>query len=100
MGYDSSSSAAAIALVVASGALFAVLYVRDRGVFQAVGAHAAFALSAGAGLRGGFVEVTWSSGLLTSGPPAQGAPAWVAAATCAGLAVAIGMAMRGRSRAW
>jgi hypothetical protein len=88
------ASAASVTLVVASGLLFAALWRRGRGAFQAVGAHAAFTLLAGAGLRGGALEVTWSSGLLAPGVRAQGAPAWAAAAVCAGLALVVASAAR------
>ncbi len=84
------SSPASVALVVASGLLFAVLWRRDRGAFQAVGAHAAVALLAGVGLRGGLIEVTWASGLLGAGTHAQGAPAWVAAIGCLAIALVVG----------
>jgi membrane protease YdiL (CAAX protease family) len=73
-------SAAAVALAVANGALFAMLYVRLRGAWAAVGAHAAWATVTEILARGTFFEVRWTSGELATGEMANGPPAWIGAA--------------------
>jgi hypothetical protein len=96
MALERGAGLASIALVVASGLLFASLWRRERGAFAAVGAHAAFVFVAGPGLRGGLVDVTFAGGVLSAGPTAQGAPAWVAAALFVVLAVVVARRPEGR----
>ncbi|MRG92778.1 type II CAAX prenyl endopeptidase Rce1 family protein [Polyangium spumosum] len=78
----------ALVLTAAQGGLYAVLWARTGVAWASVAAHAGFTLLAGAGLRGGLVDVTWKSGLLGDGPRARGAVALVAAAVAVGLAFA------------
>ena len=70
----------AIVLAIANGALFGALYVRTRGAWAAVGAHAAWAMVVDVAARGGLFEIRWANGELASGDMAVGGPAWVAAA--------------------
>jgi uncharacterized protein len=69
---------AALALAIASGWLFASLWERDRGAWAAVGAHAAWALLLGSVIHGGVLDLAWTTGELTVGASAAGAPAWIA----------------------
>ncbi len=80
---------AAVALAVASGWLFAVLWTRDRGAWAAVGAHAAWLMLLGSVIHGGLFDLDWTAGELAAGAHAAGRPAWLAAATLAAVAVAL-----------
>jgi hypothetical protein len=71
---------AALALAVASGWLFASLWEKDRGAWAAVGAPAAWVLLLGSVLHGGVVDLAWTTGELTVGASAAGAPTWIACA--------------------
>jgi uncharacterized protein len=65
-------------LVAAShGVLFAMLWARTNAAWAPVSAHAAWVFLAGVGLRGGFFEVSWTSGMLADGARARGLPALV-----------------------
>lgn len=79
----------AIALAVGSGLLFAALWQKQRGAWAAVGAHAAWIFFVSAGLRGGLLDVTWTQGSLAAGARSHGGPAWLAAAVCAALGLAV-----------
>jgi hypothetical protein len=82
------TSPAAVALAAGSGLLFATLWQRDQGAFAAVGAHSALVLFTGALLRGGLLDATFARGsVITLGPRAAGAPAWLAAGTAVALAI-------------
>jgi hypothetical protein len=83
-----SVSAGAIALAITSGFFFALLWQRFRGAWAAVGAHAFWVFLIGAALRGGFIDVAWSSGSLTSGGRSTGGAAWLAAGVFALLSAA------------
>jgi hypothetical protein len=84
----------AVALALASGWLYAVLWRRYRSAWAAIGAHAAFAFLAGPGLRGAILDVTFAAGSLADGPKASGAPTWLAALGCAALALGLGLRRR------
>jgi membrane protease YdiL (CAAX protease family) len=82
---------AALALAVVSGWLFAALWDRDRGAWAAVGAHAAWVLLLGSVTHGGVLDLAWTTGELTVGASAAGAPAWAA---CAVLVAAAAILLR------
>jgi hypothetical protein len=84
------SSPGAVVLALASGWLFARIWQRGHGAWEAVGAHAAWAFCAGPLLRGGLVDVTWAHGLLSPGPRAEGTAAYLASAIC--VAMVLGQA--------
>ncbi len=89
----------ALALALASGWTYAMLWRLGRGAWAAVSAHGAYALLGGAGLRGGLVDVTFAAGSLSEGPKAAGAPAWLAAIAFAAAAGVLTWRERaGRSR--
>ena len=71
------------------GLVFAALWMRDRGAWGAIGAHAVWLLLLGSVLHGGLLNLDWSNGDLVTGAHASGAPAWLAAIVpvVAGLAV-------------
>jgi hypothetical protein len=83
-----SVSIGAVALAITSGFFFALLWQRFRGAWAAVGAHAFWVFLISAALRGGFVDVAWSSGSLTSGGRSTGGAAWLAAGVFALLSAA------------
>ena len=82
-------SAAAVALAVGSGWLFATLWQRDGGAWAAVGAHAAWLLLIGSLLHGGLFDVDWTTGNLALGASSAGAPAWLTAAVLVVAAIAV-----------
>lgn len=73
-------SAAAIALALASGWLFATLWQHERSGWAAAGAHAGWALFTGSILHGGLFDADWTTGNLSIGSGSSGAPAWLATA--------------------
>ena len=83
-----SVSIGAVVLAITSGFFFALLWQRFRGAWAAVGAHAFWVFLISAALRGGFVDVAWSSGSLMSGGRSTGGAAWLAAGVFALLAAA------------
>jgi membrane protease YdiL (CAAX protease family) len=83
-----SVSPGAIALAITSGFFFALLWQRFRGAWAAVAAHAFWTFLIGSALRGGVIDVAWSSGSLTAGGRSTGGAAWLAAVVFAGLSVA------------
>lgn len=84
------AGAPAFVLATASGALSAALWQRYRGAWAAVAASASWTLLAGTGLRGGFLDATWTDGALALGARAFGPPAWLAAIVLAVLALRVG----------
>lgn len=80
-----SNVALAIALTGAAGAL----WLRAGSGWAAAGLLGGWVLFAGAVLRGALVDVDWLRGSLAPGLIADGAPAWIAAALFALLAVAL-----------
>ncbi|WP_437607086.1 hypothetical protein WMF20_40350 [Sorangium sp. So ce834] len=86
LGLAPGATASSFALAAALGALAAALFLRCRGAFAPVAAHASFTALAGAGLRGSLLDVTWVDGALAAGARAFGRPAWLAAAALAVLA--------------
>jgi hypothetical protein len=67
----------ALLLTASQGALFAMLWARTNAAWASVSAHATWVLLVGVGLRGGIVEVSWTSGMLADGARARGLPALV-----------------------
>ncbi len=67
----------AVLLAGSHGVLFAMLWARTNAAWAPVAAHAAWVLLVGVGLRGGFVEVAWTSGMLADGARARGLPTLV-----------------------
>ncbi|MBK9262706.1 MAG: CPBP family intramembrane metalloprotease [Polyangiaceae bacterium] len=65
----------ALLLAASQGVLFAMLWARTNAAWAPVSAHAAWVFLTGVGLRGGIVEVSWESGMLTDGTRARGLPA-------------------------
>lgn len=83
------ATAGAVVLAIGSGWLFAALWLRFRGAWAAVGAHAFWLFLVGPGLRGGILETTWITGALHPPPRSSGAVAFVAAALLAAAGVAV-----------
>lgn len=67
----------ALLLSASQGALFAMLWARTDAAWASVSAHATWVLLAGVGLRGGILEVSWTSGMLADGARSRGLPALV-----------------------
>jgi hypothetical protein len=86
-------SAAAVALAIASGWLFAAVFRRGA-AWAAVGAHAIWVLGVTALTRGWLLDVHWLRGRLAMGAGADGAAAWLAAAACVIGAVVVHAAWR------
>ena len=72
----------------------AALWARDDAGWSAAGLVGGYTFIAGTALRGGVADVTWKKGSLAPGLVADGAPAWLASALFAAIAV---LAMRGTS---
>ncbi|WP_437645678.1 type II CAAX prenyl endopeptidase Rce1 family protein [Sorangium sp. So ce362] len=89
LGLAPGATASSFALTSALGALAAALFLRGRGAFAPIAAHASFIALAGAGLRGSLLDVTWVDGALAAGTRAFGPPAWLAAAALAALAALV-----------
>ncbi|WP_437598008.1 hypothetical protein WMF28_35465 [Sorangium sp. So ce590] len=89
LGLAPGATASSFALTSALGALAAALFLRGRGAFAPIAAHASFIALAGAGLRGSLLDVTWVDGALAVGTRAFGPPAWLAAAALAALAALV-----------
>lgn len=89
----------AVALAVGSGLLFATLWQWQRGAWAAVGAHGAWIFLVGGVIRGGVIDVEWTSGALGAGARSFGGPAWLAGAVCAAIAVGIRYATSRKQRA-
>lgn len=91
------SSWEAVAVAVGQGALFAMLWVRTNTAWTPVAAHAAWVMLAGVGLRGGFVEVSWASGMLADGARTRGLPAIICVITSILLVVIVAKKIVGSS---
>lgn len=70
-----------LAIVLASGMAFALLWRIGRGMYLAWGAHAGWLFAMGAGIGGGVLDVTFGSAQLFPLARADGAVGWVALAT-------------------
>jgi hypothetical protein len=81
-------SAAAVALAIASGWLFAAVFRRGA-AWAAVGAHAIWVLGITALTRGWLLDVHWLRGRLAMGAGADGGAAWLAAGACVIAAVVV-----------
>jgi uncharacterized protein len=84
------SSPGAVILALASGWLFASLWRRGQGAWEAVGAHAAWAFCAESLLRGGLLDATWTLGSISPGPRAEGTPAYLASGICVAMVLGAG----------
>lgn len=83
------ATAPAVALAIAGGALFGVVWSRLGGAWAAVAAHATWVFVLSSVLRGAGLDVRWSAGTLAEGVRASAAPAWLGAAVLCACAVAL-----------
>lgn len=81
--------AASVVLAVATGFLFASLYVYAGGAWAAIAARCTWSLAVGPFSHGGVADVRWRRGELMEGSNAAGPPAFMAALVAVALALLV-----------
>lgn len=89
MAFASSFGPAAIALSMASGFFFGVLWLRFQSAWAALSAHTLFLFLIGPGLRGGLLDIGWSSGALAPNHRSFGGAAWLCASVFTAAAIVL-----------